>query len=200
MCSESSSVIALVLAAGHSRRFGDDKRVARLATGETLLAATIERVRPHVAELVVMLRHDDDAQALGLSDSVPIMHAPVAPIGMGVSLSTAVQHVSRAACPHTALAVVLGDMAFVSPDTLEGLISRVHSDAIVRPVCDGVAGHPVLFGRRFWPELAALEGDEGARSLLHRHRQHVADLEVNDPGVLLDIDTPEDLSSPVSHI
>lgn len=191
-------VLGLILAAGHSRRFGSDKRLAPM-DGQTLLAATTARLAPHVSSVVVMLRHGEHARAFGLPEETHILQAPSSPIGMGTSLAAAVSALLVSSDPHhqqcKALALMLGDMPGVRAETLQALAGRARHDNIVRPHHQGRAGHPVIFGRAFWPALAELQGDEGARALLRRYPSHVVMLDVNDPGILTDVDTVEDLSA-----
>ncbi|WP_438768011.1 nucleotidyltransferase family protein [Kushneria sp. TE3] len=191
-------VLGLILAAGHSRRFGSDKRLADLA-GQTLLAATVASLQPHVSSTTVVVRHGERPESLGLPAQIDVVQAPEAPIGMGVSLASAVTELLASADPRhqrcEALALMLGDMPAVHSETLHALMAQARCDVIVRPRYQGMPGHPVVFGRDFWPALAALDGDEGARGMLKRYQQHVVVLEVNDPGILGDVDTPDALSS-----
>jgi molybdenum cofactor cytidylyltransferase len=62
----------------------------------------------------------------------------------------------------------------------------------VQPSYQGKRGHPVLFGRDFWPQLAALSGDAGARTVLQLNAEAVQIVELDDPGVLQDVDTQQD--------
>lgn len=191
-------VLGLILAAGHSRRFGSDKRLASF-DGQTLLAATTAMLAPHVSSITVVLRHGECAEALGLQAGTHVLQAPASPVGMGTSLAAAVTELLISDDPHhqrcEALALMLGDMPELRAETLLQLMAHARLDAIVRPRHQGRAGHPVIFGRAFWPALAELEGDEGARALLKRHTSQVVMLDVDDPGILTDIDTPADLSS-----
>ncbi|WP_299258297.1 nucleotidyltransferase family protein [uncultured Kushneria sp.] len=191
-------MLGLILAAGHSRRFGSDKRLAALG-GQTLLAATTARLAPHVSSIVVMLRHGEHAKAFGLPEETHILQAPSSPIGMGTSLAAAVSALLASSDSRhqrcEALALMLGDMPAVRAETLQALAEQARHDMIVRPYHQGRAGHPVIFGRAYWPALTELEGDEGARELLRRYPSHVVMLDVNDPGILTDIDTPDDLPS-----
>ncbi|REC95801.1 nucleotidyltransferase family protein [Kushneria indalinina] len=192
-------VLGLILAAGHSRRFGGDKRLADFS-GQTLLAATTLALQPHVASVTVILRHGERPEALGLPADTDVVQAPSTPIGIGVSLAAAVSELLASTEPRhqqgEALALMLGDMPRVRADTLHKLVAQARHDLIVRPCHQGIPGHPVVFGRRFWPALADLDGDEGARKLLKRHQQQVVMLAVDDPGILNDVDTPADLPSP----
>jgi molybdenum cofactor cytidylyltransferase len=184
-------VVALLLAAGRGRRFGSDKRLARLSDGRGLLAASAERALQVFAEVHVLLRDEDDAQALGLPAACRIIRCPDADQGMGHSLAAG----AGALLGHDAeaVAVLLGDMPWVRADSLQLLCSQAAAERIVYPLHDGQRGHPVLFGRRFWPQLQALRGDQGARALLQANPGACHGIVVDDPGVLRDVDRPDAL-------
>lgn len=196
-------LVAVVLAAGYSRRFGTaDKRRARLPDGRPLLAATLARVGEAFPLLRVVLREDDDPVALGLpatlSSTPPIIRAPRAERGLGASLGDAIAAIGRddALADVEAAAILLGDMPDIRLETLQTLQRLATRSAIVRPCHRGQPGHPVFFGRDFWPELEALDGDDGAREVIRRHRDRYREISVEDPGVCRDIDTPGDLLPP----
>ncbi|MEO4045638.1 nucleotidyltransferase family protein [Pseudomonas sp. CAU 1711] len=185
------SVLALVLAAGAGRRFGSDKRLARLADGRGLLAASVERAQALFGEVWVVLREEDDPQALGLPPAVRPIRCADAALGMGHSLAAGARALREE--PGEAMAVLLGDMPWVAPATLQALQAAASAERILFPLYRGERGHPVLFGRRFWGELEALHGDQGARAVLATHPQACLGLELDDPGVLRDVDEPQAL-------
>ncbi|MEN8640096.1 nucleotidyltransferase family protein [Pseudomonas sichuanensis] len=182
------TVVALVLAAGQGSRFGADKRRAVLGDGRSLLQHSVERALAVFDEVRVVLRDGESADALGLPGACCIVPSPDAGLGMGHSLAAGAASLSD--CDARAVAIVLGDMPWILPQTYRRLVEAADPAAIVVPCCQGQNGHPVLFGRDYWPELAKLCGDEGARSVLQRHRDRVRVLDVDDSGVLRDVDTP----------
>ncbi|WP_240618426.1 nucleotidyltransferase family protein [Halomonas heilongjiangensis] len=188
--------MAVVLAAGSSRRFGAaDKRCAILPGGRRLLAAAVARAQEAFPLLRVVLREDDDPAALGLAVSTPILRAPRAGRGLGASLGDAIAALGRddALANVGAAAILLGDMPYIRLETLHALQRQATRSGIVRPRYADRPGHPVLFGRDFWPELETLDGDDGAREVIRRHRDRYREIAVEDPGVCRDIDTPGDL-------
>ncbi|XKE46996.1 nucleotidyltransferase family protein [Halomonas organivorans] len=192
-------VVALILAAGASRRFGaGDKRRARLPGGQPLLAATVENAAAVFPRLRVVLRDDDEPEALGLTPDTPVIRAPHARDGLGASLADAFAVLAKDGdlAGVAAAAVLLGDMPCLSPATLRRLRDHAAPGRIVRPRHAGRPGHPVLFGRAHWPELATLAGDEGARGVIARHRSQCREIEVDDPGIHVDIDAAADLLLP----
>ncbi|RTR06550.1 nucleotidyltransferase family protein [Halomonas nitroreducens] len=195
---EARDVVAVILAAGASRRFGaGDKRLARLPTGQPLLAAAVANAAAAFSRLRVVIRDGDDPAVLGLAADTPVIRAPHAHDGLGASLADAFATLGNAPdlVDSVAAAVLLADMPSLSPETLGQLQAHATRARIVRPRQGGRPGHPVLFGRDFWGELSALHGDEGARGVIARHRAHSLELEVDDPGIHLDIDVVEDLTA-----
>jgi molybdenum cofactor cytidylyltransferase len=110
---------------------------------------------------------------------------------MGTSFAAGV----RAAADAHGWVVALADMPFLRPETIR-VVAQALSDgaAIAAPAYRGERGHPVGFARRFFDELASLRGDEGARELLKRYPNLLTLYDVDDPGVLRDIDKPSDLT------
>ncbi len=187
---------ALVLAAGHSQRFGSDKRVARTADGTGLLEATVVRYADCFPETTVVLRCGEPTAPL-LSDRtlgrIRVVRATPEPIGLGLSIAAGVRASPRWSCACIALA----DMPWVRTETLARLIDAWENledttDAALYPVHAGRTGHPVLFDRSLFGDLKALNGDSGATRIKARARLKVG-VTVNDPGTLRDVDRPDDL-------
>ena len=84
-------------------------------------------------------------------------------------------------------------MPWVDAQTLKQLRILSSTDHIVLPFHQGQRGHPVVFGRRFWPALAHLQGDQGGRHVILDNTDACIPVEVEDSGVLLDIDSPTDI-------
>lgn len=191
-------VVALVMAAGYSRRYGEaDKRQERLTDGRTLLATTVARTEQVFTQVRVAIREEDNAFQLGLADSTPLIRLRQAHLGLGASLAAAVAALGgdRLLNDSKAVAVLLGDMPRIQSATLRALQQQATFNTIWRPRYGGQPGHPVLFGRAFWPELEHLRGETGAKSLIQRHSSHYHTYDINDAGILLDIDTPDALAS-----
>ena len=104
-------VLCLVLAAGQGRRFGSDKRLARLDDGTTLLAASVARAREAFAEVRVVVRAGDTPASLGLPAQQRLVHSLDASLGMGHSLAAGVAAARNSTA--RAIAVLLGDMPWI---------------------------------------------------------------------------------------
>lgn len=190
---ESPEVIAVVLAAGYSRRFGADKRRATLTDGRPLLRATLELARQGFAETWVVLRESEDAAGLDIPDVARVLRAPAAPGGLGDSLAAAFHRLGEET-DAMAAAVMLGDMPWVLSTTCQDLAARAHPECIVRPRHAGRIGHPVVFGRAFWPRLGRLSGERGARDIVSEHPGACRFVDVDDPGIHRDVDVPSDVA------
>ena len=110
---------------------------------------------------------------------------------MGASLAAGAAASSKAA----GWIVALGDMPFIRVATIASIRAALEGGAlVVAPVAaSGARGHPVGFASALKAELVALDGDHGARAVVERHRDRLASLVVDDPGIVADIDVPADL-------
>ncbi|MCM2130310.1 nucleotidyltransferase family protein [Larsenimonas rhizosphaerae] len=192
----------VVLAAGRSHRFGADKRQAILPDGQGILATTLATFR-HAPARFVALRHSD--RCTDWCEDLLAAHPGWVPIfchraeqGMGASLSETMAAVSSCLSSR-AVMIALGDMPWIQPATLHLLAARASEVRVVRPRYEEggagghVPGHPVVWGRRFWPALQALDRDEAGRAVLAQYPEALDEVPVNDPGVIRDIDRPRDL-------
>ncbi|TVU92183.1 nucleotidyltransferase family protein [Vreelandella titanicae] len=195
----SSNVVALVMAAGYSRRFGEsDKRCAPLVDGRSLLAASVANAEQAFPLLRVAIRDEDDATLLGLADNTPLIRLHQAHLGLGASLAEAVAALSQDARLNRveAVAILLGDMPWIQQETLLSLQQLATHSTILRPWYKGKPGHPVIFGRTLWPALETLSGHSGAKDIIRNNASHYHEYHVQDAGTLTDIDIPADLAAP----
>ena len=179
-------ILGIVLAAGASRRMGSDK-LNMPWRGATVLAATLSRWQavPEIDELILVRRPGEAGEN---RPGLRLLINQSADEGMGGSLRLAAMALPAAT---ELVAVGLADMPDVNSATISTLIAA--AKGIIAPVFAGRRGHPVVFAARFIAELQKLSGDSGARGLLQKNAADLALVEVNDPGVVLDIDTPSDL-------
>jgi len=204
------AVAGLILAAGQSRRFGSDKRRASCGPGETLLQRSIALAAGHCDRIFVVLRPEDvahDRELLGewwQADKLVPVYAERSAEGMGGSLAEGMVAIGEwedeAGPPFAAVLLMLADMPRIQPATIAALLAaRQGPDSIVQPCYHRAgrsrAGHPVLFGRHWFAELGQLSGDRGARRIIEANSHCHRSIAVDDPGILQDMDRPEDLAA-----
>ncbi|MGI8478234.1 MAG: nucleotidyltransferase family protein [Thermomicrobiales bacterium] len=188
----SSGVSCIVLAAGRSSRLGRPKQLLELG-GEPLLRHVIRQaLAADVVEVIVVLGADADRIATEVGDmgQRTVVNADFA-AGQSTSLFAGVSAMSSAA---DAALFMLGDQPTVGSDVLEAVIGR-HSASGARIVLAryrGRPGNPVLIDSALRSELLAVTGDEGARSVVKRHRDWVEFVDFPDRYVPPDVDTEED--------
>ena len=189
------AVSAIVLAAGMSRRMGTPKQLLR-AGERTLLELTLENVRnSSVAETILVLGFAaGEIQEKIPTQGLKVVVNPEYQEGMAASLRAGIAAVD--AKVHAAI-IVLADQPRVRPATLDALIEhhRSFGAQIVIPVYRGFRGNPVLLDRSVFPEVMAISGDVGCRAIFGGHTQNIRKLEVDDIGILLDVDARGDLEA-----
>jgi molybdenum cofactor cytidylyltransferase len=187
-----TGIVGVLLAAGRGTRFGGGKLLAVLPGGECVGAAAARNLLAVLPEVIAVVRPDDAALAAALgANGVRIVRCVNADDGMGASLACAV----RARAGAAGWIVALADMPWIEPGTIARVADAVAGGAVVAAPFHGEArGHPVGFGKSCYEALAALTGDEGAKSVVVSHRDRIARIDVDDAGILRDIDTPADLA------
>ena len=156
-----------------------------------MAAAALRALRAAVSDVVAVVRAGDGPlTGLLAREGARVVPCPVAERGLGASLAWGVTHSPGG---HGWI-IALADMPFVQAQTIVEVVHALEAGAaIAAPFFQGRRGHPVGFAADFGEELRILDGDEGARSLLERHAARLAWVEVNDPGILRDVDIPRDL-------
>lgn len=191
---------AVVLAAGFSRRFGATKLRAPLSSGHTVFEQTLSRIAAATPNIIVVTRdglEDIQHSIVGLhGNAVKIVVCADASQGMGHTLACGIEQVTE----WDACLICLGDMPFIKTNTYIQLLAALTQDTIIVPTYEGNTGHPVGFGQNFFQPMRDLKGDSGAKRIVEAHSQKVTYLPLEDPAILQDIDTPEDLKRLDSHL
>jgi len=195
---ESFSTPAIVLAAGKGQRMGNRNKLLAPIKGIPILRHVVETaLASRASPVLVVVGHEAETVKAAISDlPVTIIDNPAYASGMASSLKTGLAHLPREA---DALAVLLGDMPCVKPETLDALIdvlARTPDAGAAIPVHEGKRGNPVVWRQRYADHLrSALKGDRGGKHLLESLGETCLELPVEDPGVLVDVDTEAALTS-----
>jgi len=191
---ERSEIGAVVLAAGKSTRMGEPKQLLCL-DGKPLLERTLENLRnATVSDIVVVLGSAADTIRQQITfGEVRVVENAEYELGMASSLRVGLAALSATT---DAALIVLADQPFVRHETLDRIIAQYqHSSAqIVIPMYQGFRGNPVLLDRSVFHEVMALSGDIGCRAIFGDHQDGIVKVAVDDIGILLDIDSKDDLA------
>ena len=191
---------AILLAGGAGSRFGGGKLTAAWRGGALIDGALAAAFAAPVRSVTVVTGADAGVEAAvlafaartGESTRLRIVHCAEHAEGMSATLRTGVERLPRDAA---GAFVFLGDMPLIPPAILPRLAAAVAAGAPAAAPCfDGERGHPVLFSGPLLPQLRTVSGDQGARDVLRSLGGDLALVETDDPGVLVDIDTPGDLA------
>jgi molybdenum cofactor cytidylyltransferase len=190
-------IAALILAAGQSRRMGEINKLLIEIDGKPMVRRVAETIlAAPVTPVVAVLGHERDrVRAAFAGLKLRAVYNPDYAGGISTSLKRGL-----AALPDDidGVLVCLGDMPLGGPKEIERLIGAFNPTegrAIIVPTARGKRGNPVLWAKRFFPEMQDIAGDVGARHLIGAYPELVAEIEMAGEGVLLDIDTPEALAA-----
>ncbi len=184
-------IVAILLAGGAATRFGGGKLLHPLDDGVAIAAHAARNLQAAGLQVVAVVRLGDFPLAEMLEqEGCHVAQCAESARGMGFSLAHGVATAREAG----GWVVALADMPRVSASTVRSVVEALEGGAtIAAPTYRGERGHPVGFAGVLHHELLALSGDSGARAVLERHRDEIVSIEVDDPGVLLDIDARADL-------
>ena len=197
----------MVLAgAGFSKRFGKDKRVTELG-GNTLAGTTINLYQMAFERLRIVIRPEDELEKLAPSfrarEQDEVIRFEKAELGMGHTIA---RGFSSLAWDFGFLGFL--DMPFIQQETLEELkrVAISEKPKILRPVLTPElkttaeaekrpdVGHPVGFSKDLFPLLGSIQGDVGAKAIISGQEKDVKNISVDDYGIVMDVDSPQDLA------
>jgi molybdenum cofactor cytidylyltransferase len=185
---------AIVLAAGASSRMGRPKALLPLASGRTFVEAIAHTLGEARLDPIVVVARPELAASLGAvlpaTTVVAVNHMP----DRG-QLSSLLVGLEALGWPGAAL-VTLVDLPLVRVETVSALVSAWEGSGapVVRPITRGRHGHPVVLGGPVLAALAEADLHSGAKPIIRAFAARALDVEVDDPGTLNDVDTPEDFA------
>jgi molybdenum cofactor cytidylyltransferase len=186
-------IAALVLAAGRSVRFGHGNKLLAELEGTPVLAHTLAAVTVAGFEQTLVVTGKDHAAVKNILQRfrVQIVGCADAEEGMGSSIAAGISVLAPAT---DGVAIIPGDMPLLTPRTLQTLLqtfaAHAGSSVVYAADRDGAQRNPVVWPREYLPQLAALKGERGAKSLIGGEAIAVR---ISDTTELLDIDSPADL-------
>lgn len=189
---------ALLLAAGQSRRMGAESKLLLPFPERPMVAVTVERLRAagifDPIFIVTGHRSAEVRAAVDASDAGPVQFIPAPDYADGLSRSLIAGVKEALRLPLDGLLIALADMPLIDAEDLRALADAFAPDqgrSIIVPTVDGQRGNPTLWARSLLPEMLSLDGDQGAKRLMQRFADQVAEVPRTNPGLLVDLDTPE---------
>ena len=186
---------AVILAGGESKRMGATNKLLVPINGKPMVAFTAETIIASKANSVAAVtgfEHQKIQEAIKNSN-IEFIHNKNFQNGISSSVVTAIKSAPEDC---SAILIGLGDMPKITVSHINMLIDAynpLEGRAICVPTWKGKRGNPVLWARRFFPEMLQLKGDFGAKELMGKYAELVVEVEMNDNGIVIDIDTPEAL-------
>ncbi len=188
-------IAAVILAAGESRRMGGLNKLLIEVESKPIVTRVADAVLASRATLIIVVTgYEAEIIVTALRGRrLSFVHNP----DFSTGLSSSLRHGINALPPSVAGAVIcLGDMPWLTGRHIDKLISAFASQTIGKicvPVYQGRRGNPVLFDRCYFPEMATVQGDKGARHVIERHAGVVQKVEMDDDALFRDVDVPADL-------
>ena len=190
-------IIAVILSAGESSRMGRPKALLPIDGVRFIerIVATLKSTR--VDEIITVLGHNAEEMRQKVSDlPVKIVVNQDYKQGQLSSLIAAIRSIESGENHHRvdAILVHLVDHPYINVDLVNLMIDRFYEtkQLIVVPRYRGRRGHPVIFSRALFAELLAAPLDQGAKTVVHAHRDQMLEIDTEDEGVTIDIDTPKE--------
>ncbi|OQK18645.1 molybdopterin-guanine dinucleotide biosynthesis protein MobA [Methyloprofundus sedimenti] len=180
-----------MLAAGSGRRFGSDKLLHALPNGELMAVQACRNLLAGVDKVLAVVRPGNEVLVECLKAEGAVVEVCLAADqGMGASLAFGV----GASASAFGWLIALADMPSIAPTSIVQVANALRTgELIAAPSYQGRRGHPVGFSSDLYRDLISLSGDIGAKSLLQSKKDQVYLVKCNDPGILMDIDQPDDL-------
>jgi molybdenum cofactor cytidylyltransferase len=190
-------IVAVVLSAGESSRMGRPKALLPV-DGVRFIEKIVTALKStRVAKIIAVLGHDADEMRRQIGDlPVTMVVNPNYKQGQLSSLVAAINSIqsSKDSASVDGILVHLVDHPYINPDLVNLMIDRFHETKklIVVPRYQERRGHPVIFSSALFAELLAAPLDQGAKTVVHAHRDETMEIDTEDEGVTIDIDTPEE--------
>ena len=191
-------MVGILLAAGFSLRFGSTNKLLQcLPDGRPIALASAENLIKAIPVSIAVLRpKNKDLTELLINAGLNIVFCTEDNQEMADSLATGIRFSVNFEAANDGFVIALADMPYIQTETIVAVANKVADGAsIVIPTYQNQRGHPVGFSAKFRSELENLQGDEGARSIIKRYTDELLLLPTDDAGILVDIDTPNDLSA-----
>lgn len=181
------NLVGILLAAGQSRRFGANNKLLYKINGEPMAALAARNLKAALPNSIAIIKPNDlKTRTLLENEGLHVMECQNAEQGMGYSLAHAIKNSWHA----KGWLITLADMPFIHQKTIRKIAGAIKNNAsIAVPRHNYQRGHPVGFSHHYRHSLSSLNNDRGAHEIIEKNKAEIMELDVDDPGVLIDFDT-----------
>ena len=188
-------ISSILLAAGQSKRMLGENKLTKDVKGIPLIKCALNNIlKSHVNEIVIVLGYENETieKIIDKTSRIKFVFNSNFETGMASSIKKGINNLSEKT---DAFFISLGDMPSISYNTYNHLIKYNKDKKVIVPLFKGQKGNPVLFPKSFEEKLLSIQGDFGAKRILEINKKEVFNLEINDPGIIKDLDIPNDFNS-----
>ena len=188
-------ISTILLAAGQSKRMNTENKLVKKIKGIPLIKCALNNIlKSSVNEIVIVLGYQSEIieKLIDKNDKIKFVLNSNFETGMASSIRKGVENLSKKT---DAFFISLGDMPSINYDTYDQLIECKKNQKIIVPMFKGQKGNPVLFPKSFEKIMLSIQGDYGAKKILENNKKQVLNIEINDPGIIKDIDVLDDFNN-----
>ena len=188
-------ISAILLAAGQSKRMNGENKLAKKIKGIPLIEYSLNNIlKSAVDEIVIVLGYQSEIieKLINKNNKIKFAFNPNFESGIASSIKKGIENLSKKT---DAFFISLGDMPAINYNTYDQLIGYKKNQKIIVPMFKDQKGNPVLFPKSFEKNILSISGDYGAKKILENNKKQVLNIEINDPGIIKDLDVLEDFNS-----
>ena len=188
-------ISSILLAAGQSKRMSGENKLIKSVKGIPLIKCALNNIlKSHVNEIIIVLGYQQETieKLIDKTSRIKFVFNSNFESGMASSIIKGIKKLSKKT---DSFFISLGDMPSINYDTYNQLIKCNKNKKAIVPMFKGQQGNPVLFPKSFEEKLLSIQGDSGAKKILEINKKEVLYLEINDPGIIRDLDVPNDFNN-----
>ena len=188
-------ISSILLAAGQSKRMLGENKLIKDVKGIPLIKYALNNIlKSNVNEIIIILGYQNETieKLIDKTSRVKFVFNSNYKEGISSSIKKGIKNLSE---KNEAFFISLGDMPSINYNTYNQLIKYSKDKKVIVPLFKGQKGNPVLFPKSFEKKLLSIEGDSGAKKMLEINKKEVLNLEIDDPGIIKDLDVPSDFNS-----
>ena len=188
-------ISSILLAAGQSKRMLGENKLIKDVKGIPLIKYALNNIlKSNVNEIIIILGYQNETieKLIDKTSRVKFVFNSNYNEGISSSIKKGIKNLSE---KNEAFFISLGDMPSINYNTYNQLIKYSKDKKVIVPLFKGQKGNPVLFPKSFEKKLLSIEGDSGAKKMLEINKKEVLNLEIDDPGIIKDLDVPSDFNS-----